>query len=272
MNRDELLKFIGYRGKYTKDVKKKLNKLLKKYHPDNNKSDKNTILLLYKIKKEIENGNVVYENNKTVRKEEKEDNISNNYIYLLKNMLSKLMRKKRRSTLKLEALYRKLNFHYKKLNNKQDELSYIEMNISEEKEALNKLLKCDIVDIIIILSIVISLFVLITNKKIHFLLVIFILLLGEFYYVYGRKKRYNEAERKLKQSLTVQRHVDEEFLDISDKVLALEKDEKMIKADINKINNDIQYYNHELSSIREKSYDNKNEYNYEGEKSFFKNR
>ena len=56
MNKQEILEYIKYKGKYTKEVKTKLNKLIKKYHPDKNKEDKETILILYEIKKDLESG------------------------------------------------------------------------------------------------------------------------------------------------------------------------------------------------------------------------
>ena len=60
MTRNEILSEINYQGVYNKEVKRKLNKLLKKYHPDNNKEDKETILILYEIKKELEKGSIEY--------------------------------------------------------------------------------------------------------------------------------------------------------------------------------------------------------------------
>ena len=55
MTREEILEKIRYKGEYTEAVKKRLKKLIKQYHPDVNKNDKKTILLLYDIKKELEN-------------------------------------------------------------------------------------------------------------------------------------------------------------------------------------------------------------------------
>ena len=40
------------------ELRKQYKELLKKYHPDKNKNDKSTILVLYEVKKELEN-NVV---------------------------------------------------------------------------------------------------------------------------------------------------------------------------------------------------------------------
>ena len=61
MTREEILKELNYKGKYNKEVKRKLKRLLKKYHPDNNKEDKETILVLYQIKKELETNTLVYD-------------------------------------------------------------------------------------------------------------------------------------------------------------------------------------------------------------------
>lgn len=51
MNKKEIYEYLNYKGKYTKDIEKKLKKLIKKFHPDKNKEDKSTILILYEVKK-----------------------------------------------------------------------------------------------------------------------------------------------------------------------------------------------------------------------------
>ena len=85
MNREDILEQINYKGKYTKDVKKRLNKLLKKYHPDNNKDDKKTILILYDIKRELENGALLYDKNKKDNKSNKDIFTTNNLFLSKKN-------------------------------------------------------------------------------------------------------------------------------------------------------------------------------------------
>ena len=71
MNKQEILEFINYKGKYNKEVKTKLNKLIKKYHPDKNKNDKETILILYEVKKELEEGKKLEYNEESIKSEEK---------------------------------------------------------------------------------------------------------------------------------------------------------------------------------------------------------
>lgn len=56
MNRNEILKKINYNGEYTKETKKKLRELLKKYHPDHYKKESDTFKLISSIKKELDSG------------------------------------------------------------------------------------------------------------------------------------------------------------------------------------------------------------------------
>jgi len=75
MNEKDILKKIGYNGEYTKEVKKNLKSLLKKYHPDHYKGSDDTFKLINKIKKELESGKKFKVNNnqevkKTISKED----------------------------------------------------------------------------------------------------------------------------------------------------------------------------------------------------------
>ena len=266
MTREEILKYLNYNGRYTKDIKKKLNKLLKLYHPDNNKSDKDTILILYQIKKELEDGTLEYKDNYV--KEEK----SVDYTFFIEMMIKRLKSKKSRIDKKLEDLYNRINSHYEKYNSKQDELGLIDVDILEIEDEISRLLIVDFVDFGIAFFIIVSIVFMIISRNIIFVVAIIVLIIIELYYMYYRKEIYLDKKDKLGKIKRIRKNVNDEYKIIKEKIVVLEKDEVDFKRERNRINNDIQYYNHELSSIREKSYDNKNEYNYEGEKSFFKNR
>ena len=85
MNKKEIYEYLNYNGKYTKEIEKKLKKLIKKYHPDKNKNDKSTILVLYEVKKELEN-NVVnrkYYRSFEPEKHEQEKNSFNHFNHFL---------------------------------------------------------------------------------------------------------------------------------------------------------------------------------------------
>ena len=264
MTREEILKYINYQGKNTKEVQKKINKLLKKYHPDNNKNDKKTILIIYEIRDQIKNGTLDY------KEKSKEEKVPKNYVSLLEGMIKRLINKRKRIDKKIELLYKKLNFHYEKINNKQDEISFIEMNISNEKDELDKLLKRDIIDSIIITIFLICFIFMIIFKNILFSIGIIVLIIMEIYYIYLRKKIYEEKKIKLEKMRKIKKNVDNEFNSMKNSVEELKVDERKLKDERSKINNDISYYSHELSNIKNKELSKENSYVDENKKGFVK--
>ena len=60
MTKEEIYEAINYNGNYNKEVKKKLRLLMKKFHPDLNKEDKETIKILVEVKNELINNKVSY--------------------------------------------------------------------------------------------------------------------------------------------------------------------------------------------------------------------
>lgn len=92
MKESEILEKIGYKGEYTKDVKKKLKELLKKYHPDHYKGSDDTFKTVNKLKKDLESGKKINYNNP--KKESNTKNVSSDdYIWYL-NKIDELTSKK----------------------------------------------------------------------------------------------------------------------------------------------------------------------------------
>ena len=91
MTKEEIYKYIKYNGVYDSGVKKRLKKLIKKYHPDVNNGDDTVMKLINVVKKELESGNVSVKENQTtdtkVRSKNSVDIIS---ITSLINKLNKL--------------------------------------------------------------------------------------------------------------------------------------------------------------------------------------
>ena len=111
MKEKEILEKIGYKGEYTKEVKKKLKDLLKKYHPDHYKGSDDTFKAINKVKKELESGKKYdYSNfkkdssNKTINPDD--------YLWYL-NKIDELTRKK-------ESLIKLKDEKQKKLFSVQD--------------------------------------------------------------------------------------------------------------------------------------------------------
>ena len=244
MNRKEILEYLNYTGKYTKDVKKRLNKLLKKYHPDNNKDDKDTILILYQIKKELEDGALKYDDSKNEK--------NTDYSFFIELMIKRLKVKKNKIDKKIELLYEKINSFYEKVNSKQDEIGLIETDIYELEEDISKILRIDMFDSVIVLFILIFVFLLIYLKNFFFIIVIILLVLVEVYYMYIRNSIYLDKKEELKKIKKIKKNVSDEYKNIKDKISVLEKDEVDLKRKRNRINNDISYYSHELSKVKDK--------------------
>lgn len=263
MNKEEILDYLNYKGRYTKDVKKRLNKLLKKYHPDNNKSDKDTILVLYQIKKELEDGTLKYE----VKSKNEE---ATDYSFFIELMINKLKSKKSRIDKKIEDLYKKINIHYEKINNKQEQIDLIDTDILELEEDISKLLSIDIIDYIIIFFILLFIFLMIGFKNFLFIICIIFLVLIEIYYMYIRRSIYIDKKSELRKIKRIRNNVKDEYKVIKDKIVILEDDEVKLKRERNRINNDISYYSHELSKINDKNLSKDNTLVNEEEKAYVK--
>ncbi len=263
MTKEEIIKELDYHGVYTKKVKAKLKKLLKEYHPDNNKEDKKTILLLYDIKKQLENGTLEHSPNSNTTKEKKSppSGREKRYLYFLENMIEVLKKKKREIDKKISYLYKKLNKHTKDRNKKQDELGKAAFRVDELQKEINLLSKIDILDKLIIGLIIILWIFSIVFRKIFLLIISALLIILEIYYIYIRYLDYNEKVKRLEKSKKKLEKVSNEFNDIEKNVQKLKKEEVRLKKERSKINNDIQFYNHEISKIKEKNANKEKENN-----------
>ena len=63
MTKEEVYKYIKYNGIYDSGVKKRLKKLIKKYHPDLNNGDDAVMKVINEVKKELESNTVSIKNN-----------------------------------------------------------------------------------------------------------------------------------------------------------------------------------------------------------------
>ncbi len=63
MTKKEIYTYLKYNGVYDSSVKKRLKKLIKKYHPDLNNGDDTVMKLINEVKKELESNTVSIKNN-----------------------------------------------------------------------------------------------------------------------------------------------------------------------------------------------------------------
>ena len=256
MNKKEILEYINYKGKYTKEVKTKLNKLIKKYHPDKNKDDKETILILYEIKKDLEEGKEL----KYHKKEELKVETTNINTFFIERIIKVLKNRKNFIQKQLNKLYKKSYYYINKIYEESYDKGLIDIKIEELDNNIRFIKKVDKIEIFIILMIVLILFITIITKKIFLIIFIIFPILFELYYL-NIKKNYIEDTKSLIEKLKIKR---KEFIDREEEynknIKEIRKQEVELEKEIKTINNDIAYYNNELSKVNTNTKVNKKEY------------
>lgn len=246
MNREEILSYINYQGEYTRDVKKKLNKLIKKYHPDRNKIDKTTILTLYEVKKDLEKNKIAVVTEPVKDEEVKEEIIDFEVANpLIERILKILKNKKKFIENSLKRIYRKEYYYSNKIYKDSYDLGLLDLKIKElnkKQQNLKKITKYDYMLLAILLIILIFAF----YKPI---LIIFIVIpiLFELLYINYRTTIFYE-NNLLKENLEEKKKTfTEKQKNCSDNLADIKKEELRLKREKRSINNDIAFYNHELS-------------------------
>lgn len=265
MTEKEIIEYIGFSGTYTKNVKKKLNKLIKKYHPDRNKNDKTTILILYSVKERLENNTLTYTKNndnsiynsyQTNNINKKEKIYDTKTINFINRIINILIRKKDFFNKELNKIYNKEYYYNKKLYKNSELDGYNDIEIEKILEILNSLKKVNYIDILYIIFI----FIFIGLSFYNIIFSIFLLFIIYFEYSFI-KERYNEYNKFL--ILLRKKKIKKEKYSIKNKnyekiLNELNRYEINLKNERRMVSNDIAFYNHELSLSNNYSKDMEN--------------
>ena len=268
MNKQEILEYIKYKGKYTKEVKTKLNKLIKKYHPDKNKEDKETILILYEIKKDLESGKELkYKKDKKedIKEEPEENNIN---VFFIERIIRVLKQRKKFIQKQLNNLYKKSYYYINKIYEESYDKGLIDIKIEELENNIRFIKKVDNIEILILLTIILILFISIISKKIFLLIFIIFPVLFESYYLKSKQKYINDTNKLIEKMKRKRKEFVDREEEYNKNVEELRKNEIELEKEIKTINNDIQFYNNELSKVNNK--DKVNEKDYEDDIIFTK--
>lgn len=256
MTEKEIIEYIGFSGTYTKSVKKKLNKLIKKYHPDRNKNDKTTILILYSVKERLENNTLTYTKNndndnsiynsyQTNNINKKEKIYDTKTINFINRIINILIRKKDFFNKELNKIYNKEYYYNKKLYKNSELDGYNDIEIENILEILNSLKKVNYIDILYIIFI--FLFIGLSFYNIIFSVFLLFIIYFEYSFI---KERYNEYNKFL--ILLRKKKIKKEKYSIKNKnyekiLNELNRYEINLKNERRMVSNDIAFYNHELS-------------------------
>ena len=256
MTEKEIIEYIGFSGTYTKSVKKKLNKLIKKYHPDRNKNDKTTILILYSVKERLENNTLTYTKNndndnsiynsyQTNNINKKEKIYDTKTINFINRIINILIRKKDFFNKELNKIYNKEYYYNKKLYKNSELDGYNDIEIEKILEILDSIKKVNYIDILYVIFI----FIFIGLSFYNIIFSIFLLFIIYFEYSFIRE-RYNEYNKFLV-ILREKKTKKEEYYIKNRKyekiINRLNRDELDLKNERRKVANDISFYNYQLS-------------------------
>ena len=252
MTREEILKDIGYKGKYNKEVKTKLNKLLKKYHPDNNKDDKKTILVLYEVKKDLETGKVL-DYNREIKNNEN-DYVNSTNTFFIERIIKILKHRRNFIKRELNKLYKRSYYYINKIYEESYDKGLIDIKIDELNNNINYVKRIDIIEILILLFILIIIFIGIITGKYILIVFIIIPILFELYYLNSKKIYINDTIKLIKKLKAKRNEYIKREEEYNENIKEIRKHEVELEKEIKSINNDIAYYNNELNKVNNKQY------------------
>ena len=247
MNKDSIYKLIGYKGEYNKEVKAKLRKLLKKYHPDHNNGESETFKIINEIKKELEQGISV--KNKSISnsyKKKKQSEIKEDFQYYQKQI--KVLSKKNEMiktkindrNKNIEEFSKRYNLLNEKLTKNQEMLCNNKDNISYLKKFRKKY-------IIYILSLIILIILYFIIQNILFIVIISIIFI--ILSIDIGKLCLNIKEITLMSNNYLQKNFGlfKEINALKDKINDEKKELLSLEREIIKNSNDIRFYQNQLN-------------------------
>ena len=265
MTKEEIYETIGYNGKYNKEVKRKLRLLMKRFHPDRNKEDKDTIKVLVEVKNELANNRVSYKPNgkrKEPDKEEvKEETIEKDRDLFANLSLEDLIKKVDFLDLKIKKVEEDLIPLYKRLSKEEKYYEWLQNEYKNQKEnlqqikhskeilkgssTLEKILFC-------FFSIILLFFVF--NRKWEFLLLSCFMALLFCFFLIKRKVRVNAYLNRLYDLeidlLIASKDVEKQ----NDKVHDLKMKEGILKRNKQRLKDDVTFYSQIINKKQNKTH------------------
>lgn len=264
MTKEEIYEAIGYTGKYTKEVKRKLRLLMKRFHPDVNAGDDSTMKILVEVKNELTHNKVSYtRSKKTVEKEtpikqtpqesEETDDFQRFSVGDLTKKVQELLKKLDAFTQNLFALYKRLS----KEESKRVELdrAYRENMDAMQifKEQLYRVVHISKWEIFLLILIVCNIGMLFLRFHLAFILSLFFLAFIYIVIVLSRNLKLNKIQDAL-YTLEIDELILKKQLDQQNQVIKeFHVKEGSIKRALQKLKDDITFYNHIIAKRTNKT-------------------
>lgn len=274
MTKEEIYEAIGYKGKYNKEVKRKLRLLMKKFHPDLNHDDINTMKLLVEVKNELINHKVSYKKIEETKKEKKqqeeekeenkEDDFKNISIKALTNKVNQLLKELEKVQEALFSLYKKLTKEEEKYFSIGKEYKDNTLKVKEGKEKLLLVKKVSKMEIFFLSLSIINICILFIHFRLLFLFTFPLFLFSYLICFLLRCFKMSALTNKV-YDLEIDQLILKKELEVQDEVVGkLKYQEGINKRKIGKIKDDITFYNHVIADKTNKTktneYDRKDVY------------
>lgn len=245
MNKDSIYKIIGYEGEYNKEVKAKLRKLLKKYHPDHNNGESEIFKLINEIKKELEhNINIKIKN---VNIKTKKAEISKDNFQYYENQIKKLLKQNELLRTKINNKNSDIEKISKRYNLLNEKLSKNQGILCENNDNVNYLKKFQKKYIVYILSLIISIIIYLLKKNILFIGLISIIIIiltidvGKLYL--SIKEITSNSNDYLKKNFDLFKDIEH----LKDRINEEKRELLVFERELIKNNNDIRFYQNQLN-------------------------
>ena len=239
MTKEEIYTYLKYNGVYDSGVKRRLKKLIKKYHPDRNNGDDTVMKLINEVKKELETNNVSINPESSTKDVNKPDKSSVDIINIT-SIINKLNKELVSLNKKIKDGYHdeyKLFIEYNNAISLYNTLKLNERLIKSKIVRLKSLRGIDKFNIILLLVSIVLIF-----KNIYFSIMSISIIYLEVILILVRcfkVKRYKEELKSINK-------MDKEYKEFSNNIKAkidiLNKDLFGIKKDARVNKEKIRYY------------------------------
>lgn len=243
MTKEEIYKYIKYNGVYDSGVKKRLKKLIKKYHPDVNNGDDTVMKLINIVKKELESGNVSVKDTSIT----KDKTINKNSVDVLSitGLIKKLNKEINSLNKKIIEGYKDEYKLFMEYNSSMNLYNTLKLNEKLIKSKIIRLKKIRWIDKLNIFLVIISLILMINN--IYFSIMLISIIYLEIILIlirYMKIKKYNSDIIEIEK-------MDKEYKEfnksIKDEIAVLNKDLFNVKKDVRKQKENVRYYEKKLN-------------------------
>lgn len=242
MTKKQIYEYLNYQGKYDSGVKKRLKKLIKKYHPDLNNGDDTVMKLINEVKKEIESNNSKNTLEHTVKQNKKSNSFS--YINII-NVIKKLNQEVADLNKKIQLGYHDEYELLKEYNNTKALYNALILNRKILEKEVTNLKKLSIIDKLnIFLTIILSLLIFISSL---FIIGLVMIIYIEFIYTIIRLINLKTKKDEISKIDIVVKKYEDMSLNIKAKIDDLNKDIFDIKKSHNKVKQTIRYYEKMIS-------------------------